>query len=157
VVSFRYLGRMLALAVLALAGACAGDGNEPHRVFGVNLGLSATQTRAAFEPPVAGAWTTVTEPTLTLIWTPSDRSRSGAVRGPVTFEFHEGRLVAIRALLAADAPLATGNPLSLRAVSLLVRERAAGDKVSLRVLARDCPTHAREVRAVLTHTRRPQH
>lgn len=155
--ALRRLRFLLTLALIAFACACSGDGNEPHRVFGVSLGLSATQTRTAFEAPSSGQWTTVTEPALALIWTPSDRSRSSVVRGPVTFEFHEGRLVAIRALLAADAPMARGNPLNLRTISLLVREPGADESVSLRVLARDCPTHASEVQAVLTGTRRTQH
>lgn len=141
----RYLAPLTAWFFVT---ACFGDGG-PHRFRNVSLGLSANQVRGAFEAPGAGVWTTETSPALALVWTPTDRPPRHELRGPVRFEFHDGRLVAIRAAVASSEPVAHGNRLDIRPISVIVRDQSEQGQVSLRLLARDCPTHAEEVSTAL--------
>lgn len=68
--------------------------------------------------------------------------------GKARFEFHAGMLVAIRASVPADDPLAKGDAVSVLPAYVIGRAPAA-DGVDLRILARDCPDHADEVRQLM--------
>jgi hypothetical protein len=135
---------LLVWVASALVACRRGDPGVAERLpdfYGARLGMAPRDVRAAFAEP--GAWTTVPAKELTLSW-----KRTGTSEvSDAEFEFHNGLLVAFRATVAASAAFAKGmrvvTPAAVRVCSGEGRER------SCRAVARDCPTHADEVRALL--------
>ncbi len=126
-----------------------GANTEPMNVHGARLGVTASDLRGRFTPPESGAFRAAADAPangdLALDWSADARTSPLRAR----FEFHSGLLVAIRATLPATHPLAPGPALSETAVSVLSRHENADHTVSLTILAKDCPTHAAEVRSLL--------
>jgi len=114
--------------------------------FGVQLGLSMTDTRARFQPPSAGTWTIQTEPLSGLTWLPDDEQEP---LRRARFEFHQGMLVAARFSLSDASPIAQGHALEATATRVTVRQRGDDHTTQLVVLARSCPAHAAEIRALV--------
>jgi len=134
----------------SVASTVIGTANsEPSDVYGARLGLGASDLRSRFAPPERGAFRAaadaLTNGDLALDWSADARTSPLRAR----FEFHSGLLVAIRATLPATSPLAAGPALSETAVSVLSRHENADQTASLTILAKDCPTHAAEVRRLL--------
>jgi len=134
----------------SVASTVIGAANsEPTDVHGARLGLSASDLRSRFAPPERGAFRAAADAPAT-----GDLALDWSADAPTSplrarFEFHGGLLVAIRATLPATHPLAPGPALSETAVSVLSRHENADQTVSLTILAKDCPTHAAEVRSLL--------
>jgi len=126
---------------------------HPASLHGARLGQTATQLRAAFRPPGSGRFRAAAgragSGDLALAWEPSPGGDAAPVPQEVRFELHAGLLVAIRATLPDANPHADGSVLEVRDASVSVREKNPDKTVSLTILARDCPTHAAEVRALL--------
>lgn len=112
---------------------------------GVRLGMTASDVRRRFDAPAPGEFRTVTDPELALEWQP----RSARPLDSVRFEFHQGVLVAIRAVVPSDAEIASGDDLVVGTDAVLSRREVGPDRVELTYLARDCPTHRAEVRRLL--------
>jgi hypothetical protein len=105
-------------------------------VRGLRLGLTPDEVRAQ---RTGGEWTTRAEASgdLTL-------ERAGE-----RYEFHEGLLVAATVDLATHDPESAGPARLLSPGSVLVRQ-PTGSGVRLRLVSRDCPTHAEEARRLAT-------
>jgi hypothetical protein len=144
--SIRAIAVAAALAVFAM-GALAfslHSGNTGD-IRGVRLGLSASDTRDRFVAPGPGTWTSAAEPEPVLRWAPDDAA------SPVhAATFHQGMLVAIRLRVAPGAHEAAGPPLELSRSSLTSRGAEPGGDVAVTQLSRSCPTHADEVRRLLS-------
>jgi hypothetical protein len=134
-------------------GLSATDGRDAASLHGARLGQVAGQLRSAFAPPGAGSFRAAPGQAgngdLALAWEPSPGGDTAIVPRDVRFELHAGLLVAIRAILPARNPHASGAPLQVRHASVVARIKNPDRTVSLTILARDCPTHAAEVRALL--------
>lgn len=129
---------------------------EAPTFYGARLGQSASDLRRKLVPPVRGTFRAAADAPangdLALEWLPDPASGlSFASTAPrrARFEIHSGLVVAIRATLPPSSPLAEGPRLSTTPVSVLSRTENPDHSVSLSILARDCPTHAEEVRALL--------
>lgn len=136
------------VALGALLGSLLLPGSSPAigEVRGVRLGMTPDQVRERFDRGAPSSWRTEIAGTdLSLI-----RAPSGSLDREARFEFHEGMLVAMRFDLSADAPEASGDPITISTASVTARTRGQGGRVSLVVLARDCPTHAEEVSRILS-------
>lgn len=128
-------------ALLLLATACSSPSTD---AYGVRLGFSANDVRSRFAPPVAGSWTSAMEPEPVLRW----KASAPSSLDEATFEIHSGMLVAETFVVAPDAAVAKGPPLETTTASLTARA-PEGNRVRVRVLSRDCPTHRAEVAALL--------
>jgi hypothetical protein len=149
------LRRIRTALVVALAAAVVGGSalvarysnrqNAPLSVDGVFLGLAPRDVRARFALP--GTWrANPSSDDYALEWAasaPSEPARTAR------FEFHLGALVAIRARLSPRDDAARGSPLEATASVLLARSPASDGDVDVLLVARDCPTHAAEVSALL--------
>lgn len=134
-----------ALVLLSLAVAHFGNAlSAPLAFHGVRLGLAPEDVRARYA--LAGTWTSVPADELTLAWSPADPR--GTVR-EARFEFHLGSLVAIRARVPASDEAAHGDPVSVSSAALLARSRRSDGDIDVLFVARDCPTHAKEVAKLL--------
>lgn len=134
------------LALTALVSSILSGSEAPGSLRGARLGMTPDQVRDRFAGGGDASWRTeIVGPDLTLI-----RGASGSLDRETRFEFHAGMLVAIRADLPADAPEARGEALEISPASLVARSSGEDGRVLLRVLARDCPTHAEEVSRVLS-------
>jgi hypothetical protein len=138
-------------AIYRSVGAWFGDDARPMVLHGVRLGMTAGAVRARLDTGARGVWRAHGGDGLALEWIPdpSDRAAPGpGVPRHLRFELHDGLVVAVRAKLDAAHPLAAGAPFVETSGSVL--ERAAGPDglVTLTLVARDCPTHADEVRAL---------
>lgn len=140
-------------SMVAFTPACSND-VDPSGFRGARLGMSAPDTRKRFHAPVAGQWaaSVATTGEEAMTWTPSDAASSDV--STASFEFHNGMLVAIRAIERASAPEAkasSGHPITATPVTVrrLEPPSASDPEARLTILARDCPTHAAEVAAIL--------
>lgn len=77
-------------------------------------------------------------------------AKGGGSLDHVTFEFHNGLLVAVRAafLAGADDAWLTGAGRAETPSTVIARDTDAQQR-SLRWIAKDCPEHEAEVRAIL--------
>jgi hypothetical protein len=135
-------------ALVALAASAAGGcGRAPEgELFGVRLGLSASDTRARFRPEGEGTWQMRSAPAPALEWSGSG---SGTLPKRASFEFHQGMLVAARYELPGEAAAARGRPLEATTSLVVARQALEGGGVRVVVLSRSCPEHAAEVRGLL--------
>jgi hypothetical protein len=115
---------------------------------GARLGMTAEHLRRTFD--AGGLWRAAPHDAgdLRLEWVPAAGAAEGGARH-VTFELHEGLLVAIRAELDPSAPEASCRSLDVSDAAVRARGPIADGGVLVRVIARNCPTHAAEVGAIL--------
>lgn len=122
---------------------------------GVRLGMTVRDVRARFDTTGAGAgaWESyVGDDGLVLRWKPTTDARGGPLAA--RFEFHMGIVMAIRADLAPGDTAAIGPTFELSESTVVVREPTPAGPVHLTVIARSCPTHAKEAeRFVRDHAR----
>ncbi len=142
----------LALFVAALAagvllarswGGMASGGPELGAFHGVRLGMTASAVRERFEAPAPGGWQSTPQTTgagdVVLAWA----AASG--ESDARFELHNGMLVAVRAIVPPGDPDAQRPPVEAsRAVVRTSEDDPGHAKVSITILARDCPTHHAE-------------
>ncbi len=89
---------------------------------------------------------------MVLRWKPTTDARGGPLAAQ--FEFHMGLLMAIRADLTPGDVAANGPAFELSESTVVVREATPAGPVHLTVIARSCPTHAKEAeRFVHDHAR----
>lgn len=121
-------------------------------LHGVRLGMTVRDLRARFDTAGAGQWESVVADDMVLRWKPATDARGGPLGAQ--FEFHMGILMAIRADLALGDAAANGPPFELSESTVVVREPTPAGPVHLTVIARSCPTHAKEAeRLVHDHAR----
>jgi len=146
--------RVLPALVLALGLAVGCRRDAPDALPHVRLGMAPKDVRDRFEPGGQGSWTT------SVGGTADDTALEWKAAGPAAavetarFEFHLGMLVAIRALTREAAP--ASEQIALTPTTVTVRRAAAppaGKGTELAVLARDCPTHKDEARALADRAR----
>ena len=129
---------------------CSRDNDDISGFRGARLGMSARDTRARFQTPAAGSWaaSVATTGEEAITWKASDAS---AEVSQASFEFHNGMMVAIRVTEAASAPGTSETGVRKSAVSVrqIVKPSGSDPSAHLTILARDCPTHAAEVAAIL--------
>jgi hypothetical protein len=148
----RLRGLAALAAVLVLAGAgvlvrmaiLRANGSSPFQVHGVRLGMTARDVRDRFVAPGAGHFRSDTAGELAMEWWSEGGSEYFA-----RFEFHSGVLVAARMHLPPADRDAQGRLFDVSSSAVLSRRRASDGRVELTLLARDCPTHAEEVRRLL--------
>jgi len=133
----------------ALVRVAAKDA-DPTAAFGVRLGMTASDVRARAALP-DGVWSTSTtaDGTLLLDWSAS--ADDASIRD-ARFEIHEGALVAIRATLSDPAalPVGEGGDRRMRSAEAVADARSHEDGTTrYRLVARNCPVHAREVAEIL--------
>lgn len=137
---------LIALAAVISTVVSSFSAPEPISMRGVRLGMTAAQIRERFDRGTAAAWRTeVSGPDLALI-----RAPAGELDRETRFEIHAGMLVAIRMDVRDDLPEAAGAPLVTTPASVVSRSRPEPGRTRIAVLARDCPTHADEVSALLS-------
>ena len=113
----------------------------------VRLGMTADEVRSRFSPGGAGAWRIEASPGGEAVLTWGATAREPVVR-TARFEIHGGILVAVRALVRGEAPKAHGPAVEASHAVVVGRRPEGSDLVTLTILARDCPTHADEARAL---------
>ena len=134
------LGVALGSAMIRPRGPDAGE------FHGARLGMTANAVRDRFVAPSAGVWKALPSTSggdVVLSWWAAGPEAPDTV----SFEFHNGILVAVRALI--DAKDAEAKRPALAVSSGVVRTNAgeppaAAHMVRVTILARDCPTHAAE-------------
>jgi hypothetical protein len=132
----------------ALVRVAANDA-DPTAAFGVRLGMTASDVRARAALP-DGSWSTSTTPDGTLLLDWSASAADASIRD-ARFEIHEGALVAIRATLSDPATLSeAGGDRRIRSAEAVADARTHEDGTTrYRLVARNCPVHAREVAEIL--------
>jgi hypothetical protein len=141
------------VASMLVGDAFPGGSGPAASLHGARLGQTVGQLRAAFTPPGGGSFRAAPGQAgtgdLALDWAPSPGGDVDTAPRDVRFEVHAGLLVAIRAILPARNEHAEGPALQVRDASVAVRRKNNEQTVSFTLLARDCPAHADEVRALL--------
>ncbi|MCB9619018.1 MAG: hypothetical protein H6724_06155 [Sandaracinus sp.] len=130
----------------ALVRVAARDA-DPTAALGVRLGMTASDVRARAQLPEGGTWSTSTteDGTLLLDWSHDDPT---AFVRDARFEVHEGALVAVRASVR-DASRLPGDR-QIRSAEAVADARPHDDGTTrYRLVARNCPVHAREVAEIL--------
>ena len=123
--------------------------------YGARLGMTASDLRRSFSLP--GDFRVHSDGDasgeLAVEWAPSASETPASPVMSARFEFHQGLLVAIRAdvIDAEQAEMARTQPFVANAAAVLHRQAEATSpdstsRVRITLLARDCPTHAEEVR-----------
>ncbi len=115
---------------------------------GVRLGMTPSDVRARYALDGDFRASTTDDGEYLLDFAPRE-STDSTVRS-ARFEFHLGLLVAVRAELTPDDPWAAGE--GVAATESAVRETTvlSTDRVHVTLIARNCPTHADEVRRLLS-------
>lgn len=139
-------------AALVLLVACRTD-TIPD-VYGIRLGMTASDVRDRFTATGGTFKADVAADDYSIRWTPGpDATLEAKGGGPnplaVDFAFHMGSLVAISARVPADAPIATGPTYVVTKGSVLKRAPTEPSGVGIDVLARDCPTHKARAEAIV--------
>jgi hypothetical protein len=115
-------------------------------IHGVWLGMTPNDVRERFRTPGPGTWRSEMQADPVLIWT----ATMVEPRTTASFEFHGGVLVAVRMVVPTSDPDAQGPALDVSTASVLVRRGQTDGRVEITLLARDCPTHAEEVRRLIS-------
>lgn len=140
------------LAALAVLLACRAD-TIPD-VYGVRLGMTASDVRDRFTATGGTFKADVAADDYSIRWTPGSDATLRAKGGDanplsVDFAFHMGSLVAIDARVPADATVAKG-PTYVVSKSSVMKRTADAEGVAIDVFARDCPTHKARAEAIVT-------
>jgi hypothetical protein len=138
-------------ATSLVASAVARCDEGPPALLGLRLGLTPDMLRDRY--PDASFRTELGED-VSLI---ADAPLAHGVEGGARFEFHDGQLVAVRAILTAEHPEARGDRLVATPGTVLFRgpsssidaTREGRDGVEVRLLARTCPTHHDEAEGLV--------
>lgn len=155
------LAAVLVLVTLAALGVLFrphGGSASLGDLHGVRLGMTVRDVRSRFDVAGAGTWSSEVGDDMVLEWKPGPDARGVPLFA--RFEFHMGIVMAMRADLPACDPAASGPDFELSDTTVVVRERSATtashpDSVHLTVIARSCPTHAKEAeRIVQSHGRK---
>ncbi|CAN5267331.1 hypothetical protein BH09MYX1_BH09MYX1_49560 [soil metagenome] len=148
--------RVAALFVLlAFFGLSACQGETMPDVYGLRLGMTASDVRDRFWGTGGSFKADVAADDYAIHWTPGasteakDPSGKSTAFEPnptaMTFEFHMGTLVAVRGQVPAGASIAHGAEYVTTKSAVLHRAAVpGGGNVSIDLLARDCPTHKAE-------------
>ena len=128
-----------------LLAACR---EAPATFHGVKLGMRPDDVRARFDVP-AGHWQNdggTGGAGLKIVWQ-RDGQADGVERA--TFEFHNGLLVAVRATFGKPNgdPWLSGPKRTETASTVIARD--PNGSANIRWIAKDCPEHEAEVRAIL--------
>lgn len=148
----RALAAFLAIVAALVVVGCRAD--EVPDVYGVRLGMTASDVRDRFTGTGGTFKADVAADDYSIRWTPGpDAALRAKGGGPnplsVEFAFHMGSLVAISARVPADAPLAKGATYVVTKRSVMKRAaNADGGGVAIDVLARECPTHKARAEAI---------
>lgn len=135
--------RFAAVIAVLPAIACA---EQSVGFEGVRLGMGASDVRARFQHP--GHWLSETSDTgtVTMDWAPNETDDTTDIVS-MSFEFHQSLLVAIRATLNPDHPLADDrseeNPDVLKYVS-----QEPDGTTQVFWITKNCPIHREEVEAL---------
>ncbi len=135
----------VAWAVVRLADLATEDDPAISSFHGARLGMTPGDVRSRFDVPGELRAGTGEDGTYTL----ELESAAGTVRS-ARFEFHEGVLVAVRAELDPRDPSAGRTGLSLSDSTVRKTSAGANGGLELTLIARDCPTHADEVRTLIS-------
>ena len=147
------LAAALAFGSVAVFRAVTADKPSITAFRGARLGMSARDVRDRFEPAAPGRWQTVNDAgEMTMTW--AANGEPATVAG-ARFEFHAGMLVAVRARIDAHDSLGSGPDFDVSPGAVLQRAPAGPGMIAVTILARDCPTHAAEVTALLASHPRP--
>lgn len=136
VVALVVLVGLALLSALSLALSMFQDRDPRPTVWGVRLGMTATDVRQRVEERGPGEWSTRLEGGDWVLERSTPHEHA-------TFELHDGQLVAVRieGPIAVDLPATP--PYELTDGSVLVRT-VRGDQVETTLLSRACPTHHEE-------------
>ena len=122
----------------------------PSAFHGTRLGMSVADVRSRFDAREAGVFHARPDvaSACSIEWTQTPTERPTGVRS-ATFEFHEGLLVAVRAVV--DRSDALTHQTGLTVTSGTVRRVSSRPDAAFDVLllSRACPAHAAEVRSLL--------
>ncbi|MFK8000805.1 MAG: hypothetical protein AB8H86_14505 [Polyangiales bacterium] len=112
--------------------------------------MSAADVRSHFQHP--GEWSSATSPvgTFSIDWVPLDASVDTSGLVSMSFEFHQSLLVAIRATLNPDHPLADDRSEENADVFKYVSHEADGT-TQVFWITKNCPIHREEVEALSAH------
>jgi len=110
--------------------------------------MTPNDVRDRFAPGAVGTWRLEMNAEPVLTWAVSSNVRAPSLR-QATFEFHEGLLVATRLELMSSDADAHGPPLEVSPSAILSRQAMPDGITRVFLVARDCPTHAEEVRRLL--------
>ncbi len=152
----RALAACLAAFAALVLLACRADGIPD--VYGVRLGMTASDVRDRFTGTGGTFKADVAADDYSIRWTPGPDAKLEAKGGgpnplSVEFAFHMGSLVAIVARVPADAPVASGPTYVVTKAGVLKRAPAEPSSglagVAIDVLARDCPTHKARAEALV--------
>jgi hypothetical protein len=131
--------------VLARAYLLRSSNEARVELRGTWLGMTPTDVRDRFRAPGPGTWRSEQRTDPALVWTAAE----GAPPTTAYFEFHGGVLVAVRLDVPRTDPDAQGPAVDVSTASVLARRGQADQRVEITLLARDCPTHAEEVRRLI--------
>jgi hypothetical protein len=132
--------------ILSRAYLVRQNGEARVELRGTWLGMTPTDVRDRFRAPGAGTWRSEQRTDPALIWTAAE----GAPPTTAYFEFHGGVLVAVRLTVPTTDPAAQGPALDVSTASVMSRQDQTDGRVEITLLARDCPTHAEEVRRLIS-------
>ena len=140
------IGIVLAIAGTAVAAlpACGAEdaGASP---FALRLGMGPRDVRSRLARELPGELVVAPAEELAYAW----NGHADGVRS-LRLELHEGKLVAVRARIAASHPLAQGDRLWRSASAVLSRAARPDGDIDFVLIARDCPTHRAEVARLLS-------
>lgn len=149
-----------AALVAVVLSACSGE-TIPD-VYGVKLGMTASDVRDRFRGAGGAFKADVAADDYAIRWTRGEaKTTASGEPNPlvVTFEYHMGTLVAIRARVPSDAPIAKGSSVVTSKSAVLARtpgealDGGVAGTVEVDVLARDCPTHKTEAESLAARSR----
>ncbi len=143
---------LLAVVVCTAVGLYAWHASSVHHdtcFRGVCLGMKVAQVRRGFDAPAAGRWNRESGGDVALVWDDGPHPSLEAPVRAARFEFHDGRLVAVRADVSVRDASAGGDRIEVSRTSVAEREPLGQGRVHLTVLSRDCPTQASEVEQLL--------
>jgi len=118
----------------------------PSAFHGTKLGMSVADVRARFDARGSFRARPDRESGWALDWTARDAD--SLVRS-ATFEFHEGLLVAVRAVVVEADAIADRDGMTTTAGTVRRVHRRADRLFDVLILSRGCPAHAAEVSRVL--------
>lgn len=143
---------LVGLAVLSGLGATSLamgllSPDAPPSLAGLRLGMTPDDVRARFSPGRGSFRSEVSGSDTALVWEAPGSE-------PARFEFHDGQLVAVRLVVAADSPDASGPAVATTAGSVLSRDARPGGEVAALLLSRNCPTHHDEAERIAARAAR---
>jgi hypothetical protein len=115
---------------------------------GVRLGMTPSDVRARYA--LAGDFRASTTEGGEYLLDFSPTAPAEASVRSARFEFHLGLLVAVRAELTPEDPWASTEGVAVTESAVRETTMQSADRVHVNLIARNCPTHADEVRRLLS-------